>query len=227
MLDLLMPLVIGVTGSLHCLGMCGPLVLAYSLNLSDSGPPTSRAWRAGSLHHFAFHTGRLTSYGLLGATAALLVHGAGISPLLNSARLYLTFLAGLLLVAFGLVVLRLLPQPAFVSSLPATSSSPRKRASLLKSRSITSKYLLGFSAGFLPCMLSWAMLVKASVAQNPLQGFLTMVLFGAGTIPALFFTGLSASLLGLRLRLFGERMAGISILVMGAILIFKGAKHFV
>ncbi len=32
-LDFLAPLLIGFVGSLHCLGMCGPLVIAYSLHI--------------------------------------------------------------------------------------------------------------------------------------------------------------------------------------------------
>jgi sulfite exporter TauE/SafE len=75
-------------------------------------------------------------------------------------------------------------------------------------------------------MLSWAMIVKAATAPNPVLGFMTMVLFGLGTVPALFFTGLSASLFTLRVRLTGERVAACSVIVMGIMLLVKGAKYF-
>jgi sulfite exporter TauE/SafE len=75
-------------------------------------------------------------------------------------------------------------------------------------------------------MLSWAMIVKAATAPNPVFGFMTMALFGLGTVPALFFTGLSASLFTLRVRLTGERVAACSVIVMGIMLLVKGAKYF-
>jgi uncharacterized protein len=80
--------------------------------------------------------------------------------------------------------------------------------------------------GFLPCGLSWAMIVKAATTQSSLAGFLIMVAFGLGTVPALFLPGISASLLSLRSRLVGERLAALSVIVMGLILVFKGAKMF-
>ena len=70
------------------------------------------------------------------------------------------------------------------------------------------------------------MIAKAASTADPLQGFLTMTLFGIGTWPALYFTGFFASLLSFRLRLFGERTAALSIVVMGLILLIKGVRHY-
>jgi sulfite exporter TauE/SafE len=75
-------------------------------------------------------------------------------------------------------------------------------------------------------MLPWAMVMKASSSQNVFHGLMTMVLFGLGTIPVLFFTGFFASLLSYRLRILGERLAGLSVIAMGGMLVFKGLKYF-
>jgi sulfite exporter TauE/SafE len=72
-------------------------------------------------------------------------------------------------------------------------------------------------------MLSWAMIIKAATMENLIGGFLTMIAFGLGTIPALFFTGVSASLLSVKVRFLGERAAAVSVIVMGLILVYKGA----
>ena len=67
MLDLIGPFIFGLAGSGHCLGMCGPLVLAYSLHLRPTASLGSAAiWPASANHHAAFHAGRLFTYGLLG-----------------------------------------------------------------------------------------------------------------------------------------------------------------
>jgi sulfite exporter TauE/SafE len=95
---------------------------------------------------------------------------------------------------------------------------------LFLSKHLAAKLSLGLVAGCLPCMLSLAMIVKAATTGRPFLGFLTMLSFGLGTLPALFFTGLSASLLSFRARLLSERVAAGMLIIMGFILILKGLK---
>jgi len=233
MFDLLAPFSIGFVGSLHCLGMCGPLVLAYSLHIkSDQAQPSNQlgaAWKSGFWHHTAFHLGRIITYGVLGAIAAALFHLADLSSLFAGLRGSMTLLGGVLMVLLGLVLLQVLPLPAFLTSVPTGTSSlwGRSVPRLLRSQSVGSKMVLGLATGFLPCGLSWAMIIKAATTQNPAAGFLTMAAFGSGTVPALFLTGLSASVLSLKTRLLGEKVAAVSVIAMGMILVFKGAKVFI
>jgi sulfite exporter TauE/SafE len=230
--DFLAPLLIGFVGSLHCLGMCGPLVMAYSLQIGSGdlhralGPQA--LWKKGFFHHLAFHSGRILTYGFLGASAASLAHLAGVNQLFSGLRSSITLAGGILLVLFGLLLLRVLPFSLFaLPSFGPGSWMGRVFSRLLRTPTAASKILLGLATGFLPCALSWAMVVKAATTQNILSGFLTMAFFGIGTVPALFLLGISASFLSLKVRFFGERVAALSLMAMGLILIFKGAKHFV
>jgi uncharacterized protein len=232
MIEIVSSFFIGLVGSLHCLGMCGPLVMAYSLHLrpvdSSRSVPVKAAWPLGISHHLAFHAGRILTYGLLGALAATLAHLTAFNQVLGNLRGGFTLGAGALMVLLGLILLKVLPFPLL--SLPSIGPSsfwgkifPR----LFQAQSLSSKLALGLATGFLPCLLSWALILKAATTGNPLSGFLITTAFGLGTVPALFLTGLSASLLSLRARFFGERIAAVSVILMGMILIFKGAKHFV
>jgi sulfite exporter TauE/SafE len=230
--DLVASLMVGFIGSVHCLGMCGPLIMAYSLHIRKPGdqlPPRAQAlWVEGTSHHLAFHLGRLFTYGLLGGLAAGAVHVVGFSQLFFNLRSSISLGGGILMVVFGFMLLKVLP--VSLRSLPSLGSGTffsRILSPLFQSRRLGSRLLLGLAAGFLPCMLSWAMIVKAATTQGFLTGFGTMVFFGLGTFPALFLTGLSASLLSLRIRVLGERVAAISVIVMGFILVFKGARYFV
>jgi uncharacterized protein len=226
-LDLIGPLFIGFVGSLHCLGMCGPLVMAYSLHIRPlGGGPTevSSLLSKGLSHHIAFHLGRLAAYGLLGALAAGFAHLMGFNHFFSDLRSGVTFGGGILMVLFGLVLLKVIPLR--VPSMGGGSFFSRPFPALFQSQSLPSKLALGVAAGFLPCMLSWAMIIKAATTQNPIMGFLTMAFFGLGTVPVLFFTGFSASLLTLKIRFFGERVAAFSVIAMGFILLFKGARYF-
>jgi sulfite exporter TauE/SafE len=230
--DMVLIFVTGLAGSLHCLGMCGPLVVAYSLQLQPEGRRrgaiSADLWSSGLIHHLVFHLGRITTYGLLGAFGAWLVRTGGLWESILSMRTAATLGGGALMILFGLILLKVIPVPLF-SAMPSGQVGTLLNSLIrhsLASRSLGSKGLLGFAAGFLPCMLSWAVIVRAAAFGSPLTGFLSMVLFGLGTLPVLFFTGFSASILSFRVRLAGERVAALSIVIMGAILLIKGVSHF-
>jgi len=228
MFDLVSPLLFGLVGSVHCLGMCGPLVLAYSLHLrpEESAKP-SALWPAGAAHHLAFHGGRLLTYGLLGALAAGLVAIPAFHRVFAGLTSGVSVGGGILMVLFGFSLI--FAGAASFPSLTLPGQGPimgRAYARLLASRGLFPKVALGLLSGFLPCMFSFLMVVKAAATGSLLSGFLTMLLFGAGTVPVLFFTGLSASLLSFKLRILGARVAGGMVTAMGVILILRGGSHF-
>jgi uncharacterized protein len=228
------PFAVGFLGSLHCLGMCGPLVLAYSLYLPGTGPDAGAAglhpWRRNALHHLAFHAGRVLTYGFLGALAAGLSRTVDLSGLFSNIRGGVTCVAGIATMLMGLVLLKVLPFPAFRTGASSGSRATlwnRVLPPLLQSRSLFSRVALGLAAGFLPCGLSWAMVVTAAATGDPLKGFLTMTAFGLGTLPALLSAGVSSSILSMRARLAGERVAALSVIAMGLFLLYKGAGTLV
>ena len=233
MFEFLAPFFVGFVGSVHCLGMCGPLVLAYSLYIKSHEAETpihvSLPWEKGLFHHVAFHSGRILSYGLLGILSAVLLQKIGFMKFHTNLRGGTTLFGGGLMIFFGLVLLKILPLPRFIHPLlmGPTSFWKRQLPSLFRSQRLGSKMALGLAAGFLPCGFSWAMIVKAATTQSVGVGFLTMVSFGLGTVPALFLIGFSASFLSLQTRFLGERVAAVAVMVMGLILIFKGARIFV
>jgi len=229
--DFIASLGIGFLGSLHCLGMCGPLILAYSLQIGLAQTPASGSgalvFPRGTGHHLAFHLGRLITYGFLGAMAGLLFHLISFDKLFSHLRSGMTLAGGILMVLMGVALMRIIPLPRITLWSFSGSKVKAWLGRLQGSRSPHSRMALGMAVGFLPCGLSWAMIVKAATTQNALTGFLVMFGFGLGTVPALLLPGISASLLSLRSRLVGERLAALSIIAMGFILIFRAAKTLV
>jgi len=228
--DLFPSFIVGFIGSLHCLGMCGPLIVAYSLHLSGTGTAAVPGEvKAGMWHHISFHAGRLATYGFLGALAAGLFYLANLTLLFWQFRGGLTLIGGVLMILLGLVLLKVLPLPGYLMRLCGEKgivgmASP---ASLLRGKQLTSRIGLGIATGFLPCGLSWAMIAKAAATQNIPLGFLTMVAFGLGTVPVLFLTGMTASFISIRTRLLGEKVAASSVILMGLILVYKGGRILV
>ena len=116
MREFFFPFTVGFLGSLHCLSMCGPLVLAYSLQTRDTRDIAAGQARhplpSGLLHHLAFHAGRLFTYGLLGAL------GAGLFQLTSFQQVF-TGLRGGVTMAGGVFMV---VDVASVAGLPAGDS---------------------------------------------------------------------------------------------------------
>ncbi len=231
-IELLAPFLIGLFGSLHCLGMCGPLVLAYSVHIKSLEPRVvgldSSSWAKGFSHHLAYHFGRLMTYGILGGLAAGLFTISGFNLHLNI-RGGVILAGGFLITLLGMVFLRVIPLPGLLARFSLTPRSlwSRLLPFLFQSPGSASKMALGLASGLLPCCLSCSLLIKAATTGNMAEGFMTMVAFGLGTVPALLGLGISTSLFTLRTRLIGERLAAFSVIFMGLILIYQGAKLLV
>lgn len=199
---------LGVVSSAHCLGMCGPIVLAYSVPLG--GP------RLGA--HAAYNAGRILTYMLLGAMAGAVGRAIGmlgeLAGLASGARI----VAGAAMILAGvLMVLAKWP----VTKLPA----PLVRiqvGGLVGGRQTRQKFWLGLMLGFLPCGLVYGALLKALESAGAVAGALTMMAFGLGTATALLSVGLFSSFAGARLGQWANRTAAFAMVLFGAILLWRG-----
>ncbi len=184
--------IIGIVGSLHCAGMCGPLALALPV------PQGGRAqFVAGRL---LYNAGRVVTYALLGAVAGLV----GRRLFMAGAQQTVSIVLGvvLLVVALAPVVLKRL---RIGSTLLARISDPVQRmiGALLQRSSLLALFLLGLVNGILPCGLVYMALAAAITTGGVLQGVLFMTGFGAGTAPMMFLIALAGKQIqgGLRKRL--------------------------
>src|SRR6056297_3292667 len=93
---------LGLVGSVHCLGMCGPLVTTYADRLDDGGPVSGHEIR----QHALFNAGRTLSYALvgtvLGAAGGVLYDVAGLARLGTAVRGAVGVFVGLAIITVGL-----------------------------------------------------------------------------------------------------------------------------
>ena len=211
---------LGLAASLHCVQMCGPIVISYSVSLARYGVFK----REMMLAHLCYNGGRIVTYATLGALAGAAGSGIGmlgkLAGLAQAARL----LSGAAMIVTGILLLRVLPRKVLVQveRRGVTALFSRSIGRLLVSSRALGKFGLGLLLGFLPCGLVYGALLKAVETARPLAGALTMVAFGMGTAMALLGVGLASSVAGLRMGGWGNRVAGISILAAGAILVWRG-----
>jgi uncharacterized protein len=192
MMEVLAGLMVGIVGSLHCAGMCGPLALALPV------PPDARVRYV--LGRLLYNLGRTATYMILGAIAG----AVGQKLFLAGAQQIVSIVLGVLLLLFALV-------PSFMRRIPGgvalvdrvTGPVRRAIATLLQRSSLLALFLLGAVNGLLPCGLVYMAVAAAMTTGAMLTGVLFMAGFGLGTVPVMLTIALLGKQLqgGLRRRL--------------------------
>lgn len=184
--SLLSALLAGLLGGVHCVGMCGGLVAAFSFRPDGTMPPFRL--------HVGYNLGRIVSYTLFGALAGAL--GASLNLLeIRPLQIALYVLAQGVMILLGLYlagwnqwvlvfekaggVLWSRVQPMFKKLLPV--------------KSLPGALIAGFFWGWLPCGLVYSILVAALAAGSATSGAALMLAFGLGTLPNLLGMALFAN----------------------------------
>ncbi len=217
-LELLAPLGLGVVSSLHCAGMCGPIVLAYTLPMQRGG--VRRPLSA----HLAYNAGRIGTYALLGALAGLL--GGGVATLGHMAGLerQAAILTGILMIAAGVLAGGWLPTSGLVrigGGVPGSLS--RAFGRLVRPGGVGGKFALGATMGLLPCGMVYAALVQAMATSSAWSGAASMALFGVGTSGSLLAIGMLSGTVSGRLGRYSSAAVSLSVIALGAFVIWRGA----
>ena len=216
--DFLLVLVLGFVSSLHCVQMCGPLVLTYSVAAN------TQAGRRSLLGlHLAYNGGRTLTYMLLGAVAGLAGGAMGWVGRLAGLEDAASILAGSAMVLTAIAMLGYGLGWGRWRGFAMPGRLLRPAGKLISSPRAAAKFGLGALMGFLPCGLVYAALMRAIGAATPIGGALTMFAFGAGTSVALIVVGLGASAATRSVARWGTTISAITVLVMGALLIVRGA----
>jgi hypothetical protein len=183
--SLLSALLVGLLGGVHCAGMCGGIVAAFSFRADGSAPPFRL--------HLGYNLGRVLSYTLFGALAGAL--GGSLNLLqIHPLQLVLYVLAQMVMVFLGLYLagwnrwvlifehaggaLWKHVQPVFKKLLPV--------------RNLPGAFVAGMAWGWLPCGLVYSVLVGALASGSATSGAALMLAFGLGTLPNLLGMGLFA-----------------------------------
>lgn len=212
--------VLGLVSSIHCVQMCGPIVLSYSLPLAGGGA----SQRQLTLAHLSYNLGRVTTYSALGALAGAAGGAIGLAGRLAGIAHGGRIAAGVAMIAAGVYLTGLVRRSDLVriDSPGIGARLARSGKQFMLSVRPTSKFRLGLLLGFLPCGLVYAALLKAVDAGNSWGGAFTMLAFGLGTSLALGATGLASTAFGWRLGRFSNALAGVSVMFAGALLIWMG-----
>ncbi len=205
-------LVLGLVSSVHCAGMCGGIVGAFS------GQPLVHSRGNLWTRQVFFNSGRLTSYAAAGACAG---SAGGLGAYMAEALPVQTVLyafANVLLIMIGLHLTGITGPLARLESLgaPLWRRLQPLAVRLLPARSLPGAYAAGVIWGWLPCGLVYGALAVAAFAGTPGRGAFAMLAFGLGTLPTLLAAGFAAARLrGWMARRPVRNAAGAAVFALG------------
>lgn len=202
---------IGLVGSLHCLGMCGPIAFALPLDRSNDFSIFS-----GSL---VYNFGRLVTYFALGFVFGLLGYGF--------------FLAGFqrwISIAVGVIMILSVVLPHFSRNNRLRFPSfnlwigkvKGELGKQLGKKSMSNLFAIGLLNGLLPCGLVYMGLAGATATATATSGGLFMLVFGLGTLPLMLAVAVFGNQIKTKLMIKARKLIPAFIILIGSLFILRG-----
>jgi len=206
-------LILGLVGSFHCIGMCGPIAVALPIN--------NHSWLTRISGTLLYNIGRAITYALMGAIFGVLGEGIQLSGLQKWVSIAMGIIM-ILTVIFPVLFkdTRLLDQYiyGYVDRLKSYLGP------LLRKSSYGSLFLIGILNGLLPCGLVYVALAGAIATGGVVSGSLYMFIFGLGTLPMLALVSLVGNLLSGQLKSGVNKLIPYVIVIIGALFILRGMQ---
>lgn len=201
----------GAVGSLHCMGMCGPLSLALPI------------------HHFSkfkkflalvlYQSGRIITYSVIGLLFGL----AGRRIYISGYQQWFSIIMGAIILTLAALyfISRWSVRPVFLNRLYQSVQTLIVRI-LRSSGGIFSFLLLGLANGLLPCGMVYIALASSLSFAETGESVVFMAMFGAGTLPVMLFAGYAGAVIRPELRIVFRKMVPVFVSLMGVLLILRG-----
>lgn len=202
---------IGLFGSFHCIGMCGPIALAL---------PVQKNNRLNLIvGRILYNIGRAITYAAIGLLFGLVGQSLSLAGLQQS----VSIIAGVLILLMVLLPSKVsqklyLLKPAY----GFTNFLKRKFGTLLKRKSVTSTFLIGLLNGFLPCGLVYIAVAGAIASGSYFDGAVYMFVFGIGTLPIMLAVSLAGNFISLNVRKRINKLIPTFMIVLAFLFILRG-----
>jgi len=204
-------LILGLLGSFHCIGMCGPIAFVLPLNRENN---LKKVLQIG-LYHF----GRLLSYSFIGLIFGLI--GKGL--FLMGFQQRISILIGVLMIVVTLVPVRIFNKYNFSKPLYLVIGKVKSNlGKLLKQKSNKALFTIGILNGFLPCGMVYMALIGSIATSNASLGTLYMFIFGLGTIPLMTTAVYLGNILSLSIRNKIQKAIPVFVVIIGILFILRG-----
>ena len=215
----------GMLGSVHCIGMCGGIMGAFTLALPA---PVRQSWLRLLPYLLAYNTGRIVSYMTAGAVLGFVGLQLGHLVDQDTARLTGRLISGLFMLALGFYLAGWWQVLGVLERLGGRlwrHIEPLGRR-FLPPRGPLQALGLGLVWGWLPCGMVYSVLVWSAATGGAVAGAQLMLAFGLGTLPMLLAMGSAAQQLTRVTRLPRVRqVAGVLIMLFAGYMLLAPAAH--
>lgn len=202
---------IGLVGSLHCIGMCGPIALALPLGNKNTLVKTTNG--------LVYNLGRIFTYSLFG----LFFGFFGERIALASTQQHLSIFIGSLFILSVFVPKKLINTIQLNGFFGKSVTTLKQRlGKLIQAQTLTSKFLVGVLNGLLPCGLVYAAIGGSISTGNPYLGMFFMFCFGLGTLPIMFSVYFLSNAISIDLRNNIKKLIPLFLIVLGSLFILRG-----
>ncbi|OBQ54608.1 sulfite exporter TauE/SafE family protein [Tamlana sp. s12] len=203
--------ILGLLGSFHCVGMCGPIAFMLPVDHNNSLKKVSQI--------FIYHVGRLLSYAIIG----LIFGFIGKQFYLFGFQQQLSIVIGILMILFAIIPQKTLN--SYSISKPIYRIISKVKSSLgkaFKKKTYDTFLTIGFLNGFLPCGLVYVAVFAAIASGNTASGSLYMAVFGLGTIPLMTTAIYFSQFLKGKARQRIQNLIPVFIVIIGLLFIIRG-----
>jgi uncharacterized protein len=222
-IDILSMFTLGLLAQGHCIGMCGPLIIAFPGRTGRFMP------------HVFYHAGRIATYCIAGGVMAVI--GKSLPQIaattssdpqvwLSRGKISFVLIAGVFLVVFGVSRIGLISEPAWMgAAMPGRIPGYRNIVqAAIQDGKATGMATLGLMLGLLPCSLSYGAFAMALQAESVMKGMILGGAFGLGTLPGLLLLGTGIGAIMRRFQRWSDILSGMLMLGMGLKLLFRSVK---
>lgn len=208
---LLSALALGLLGSFHCVGMCGPIAFMLPVDRTNSVKKISQI----AIYHF----GRLLSYSIIGLIFGLVGKGLYIFGIQQQ----LSIVIGVIMILVVLIPYQTFNKYNFSKPIYKLISKVKNALGKELQKKTPDTFLtIGFLNGFLPCGLVYMAVFAAIASGNPLQGSLYMLVFGLGTIPLMTTVIYFSQFLKGNVRQRIQKAIPVFVVLIGVLFILRG-----
>jgi sulfite exporter TauE/SafE len=208
---LISALMLGLMGSFHCVGMCGPIAIALPLK-NDS-------WFSRIFGGVLYNLGRAITYALMGLVFGLV--GQGLK--LGGFQQWVSIIMGAVMVLSVFFPWLFRGRVNFDKIVGKYVSGLKTRFGyLFSARSYQSLLIIGLLNGLLPCGLVYMAIAGAIATANVVHGILFMFVFGLGTLPLLLLVSLAGNVISTGLRNKVRKIIPVVIVIIGLLFILRG-----
>ena len=203
--------ILGLLGSFHCVGMCGPIAFMLPVDRTNSFRKITQI--------FTYHFGRLLAYSIIGLFFGLV----GKSLYIFGFQQQLSIAIGVLMIIVVLIPVQTFNRYNF--SKPVYNIISKVKSSLgkaLKKKTADTFLTIGFLNGFLPCGLVYMAVFASLAMQSTTQGSLYMVLFGLGTIPLMTTAIYIGKFLNIKAKQRIQKAIPVFVIIIGLLFIVRG-----